>query len=151
MVQNLASREKYQAIEELIGKAPIFEPAASSRRVAEAVIEREKLLSTGLGRGVAVAHGTTEAVSDIVIVLGISEKGIDFDAFDEVPVHLLFVIANPPHRQPDYLVALAAVTRLVRDEDFRAALRDRVPAHEIEQKICLAFSESLKRYAEIPA
>lgn len=151
VVQNLVSRDKYEAIHELIDKAPVFVSSDSGPLVADAVIRREKVLSTGLGRGVAVAHGTTEAVSDIIIALGISEAGIDFDAFDEAPVHLLFVIANPPHRQPDYLVALAAVTRLMRDEGFRAALRDHVPAHEIEGRICAAFAECLKRYTKIPA
>lgn len=151
VVQNLESRDKYDAIHELIGKAPVFTDAPTSRVVAEAVIQREKLLSTGLGKGVAVAHGTTPAVSDIVIALGISEPGIDYDSFDRAPVHLLFVIANPPHRQPDYLVALSAVSRLVRDPAFRRALRDRLPAEEIERKICEAFSECLKKYTQIPA
>jgi PTS system nitrogen regulatory IIA component len=151
VVQNLESRDKYDAIQELVGKAPVFTGSSTSSLVAEAVIRRERLLSTGLGKGVAVAHGTTPAVSDITIALGISEEGIEFDSFDSVPVHLLFVIANPPHRQPDYLLALSAVTRLVRDDAFREALRARVPAREIERKICAAFSECLRKYNKIPA
>lgn len=151
VVQNLKSRDKYEAIQELIGRAPVFTDSPAGGEVAEAVIRREKLLSTGLGKGVAVAHGTTPAVSEIIIALGISQRGIDFDSFDHAPVHLLFVIANPPHRQPDYLIALSAVSRLVRDESFRSALQERVPAEEIEQKICEAFSECLKKYTQVPA
>jgi PTS system nitrogen regulatory IIA component len=151
VVQNLESRDKYNAIRELIRKAPVFMGSPTSSLVAEAVTQREKLLSTGLGKGVAVAHGTTPAVGDILIALGISERGIDFDSFDNAPVHLLFVIANPPHRQVDYLTALSTVTRLVRDEEFRQALQARVPAQEIEQMICEAFSECLKKYSQIPA
>jgi PTS system nitrogen regulatory IIA component len=109
-------------------------------------VQRERILSTGLGRGVAVAHGTTSTIKDIVIALGISEQGIDFDSFDKAPVHLLFVITNPPGRQMEYLVALSAVTRLVRDEAFRESLRAIVPPQEIELKICQAFSECLDKY-----
>jgi len=82
-----------------------------------------------------------------VIALGISERGIDFDSFDNTPVHLLFVITNPPGRQMEYLVALSAVTRLVRDEAFRESLQATAPAQEIELKICQAFSECLDSYS----
>mgnify|MGYP001029599610 CR=1 FL=1 len=151
VVQDLESREKYEAIRELIDKAPVFGSAPERQLVEEAVIRREKLLSTGLGKGVAVAHGTTEAVSDILIALGISQEGIEFDALDRAPVHLLFVIVNPPHRQVDYLTALSAVIRLVRDEAFRAALRARLPAREIERRICDAFGACLNRLNPLPA
>jgi mannitol/fructose-specific phosphotransferase system IIA component (Ntr-type) len=151
VVQSLSSNDKFEAIRELIRKAPVFSSMAAKRSVEEAVIRREKVLSTGLGRGVAVAHGTTDVVEDIVIALGISEAGIDFDAIDHAPVHLLFVITNPPGRQMEYLTALSAVTRLVRDESFRQSLRARIPAREVELKICEAFSECLKKYGKIPA
>ena len=146
VVAHLASRDKYEAIRELIRNAPVFDGSAVRDKIAEAVIAREKLLSTGLGRGVAVAHGTTDAVSEIVIALGISSVGIDYGAADEAPVHLLFVITNPPGMQAEYLLALAAVTRLVRDEAFRESLRQEAPPQAIESRICDAFSESLKNY-----
>ena len=96
-----------------------------------------------------MAHGTTDTIKEIVIALGISNEGIDFDSFDHAPVHLLFVITNPPGRQMEYLVALSTVTRLVRDEAFREALQSRVPAREIELKICQAFSDCLDRYGKL--
>lgn len=143
---HLASRDKFEAIRELIRKAPVFDGLAIRDRIAKAVIAREKLLSTGLGRGVAVAHGTTDAVQEIIIALGISQNGIDYGAIDGAPVHLLFVIANPPGMQAEYLFALAAVTRLVRDDSFRDSLCQEASSLELEQRICDAFSESLKNY-----
>jgi PTS system nitrogen regulatory IIA component len=139
VVQSLSAQDKFEAIRELIRKAPIFSSMAEKRTVEDAVIRREKVLSTGLGRGVAVAHGTTDVVDEIVIALGISEPGIDF------------VIANPPGKQLEYLTALSAVTRLVRDEAFRRSLRAKIPASAIELQICEAFSECLKKYGQIPA
>jgi PTS system nitrogen regulatory IIA component len=146
VVQCLSSHDKFDAIRELIHKAPVFAGLGCRQKLEEAVVQREKILSTGLGRGVAVAHGTTDTIDEIVIALGISQGGIDFDSFDNAPVHLLFVITNPPSRQMEYLVALSTVTRLVRDDAFRQSLRATVPAREIELKICQAFSDCLERY-----
>jgi PTS system nitrogen regulatory IIA component len=149
VVQSLSSHDKFDAIRELIHKAPVFAGLGCREKLEEAVVQREKILSTGLGRGVAVAHGTTDTIDDIIIALGISREGIDFDSFDDAPVHLLFVITNPPGRQMEYLVALSTVTRLVRDEVFRNSLRATVPAREIELMICEAFSDCLNKYGKV--
>jgi len=151
VVAGLESREKFEAIRELIHSAPVFNGVDTRNRITEAVVQREKILSTGLGRGVALAHGTTDAVDRIVIALGISRQGIEYGAVDQAAVHLLFVIINPPGRQVEYLLALAAVTRMIRDEDFRRSLQGEAPAEEIEGRICVAFSESVKNYYQVPA
>ena len=151
VVVDLESREKFEAIRELIHSAPVFDGTETRDRIAKAVVERERILTTGLGHGVALAHGTTDAVDRIVIALGISRQGIDYQAVDQAPVHLLFVIVNPPGRQVEYLLALAAVSRMVRDEEFRQKLQARAPAAEIENRICAAFSESVRNYYQVPA
>jgi PTS system nitrogen regulatory IIA component len=151
VVAGLESREKFEAIRELIRSAPVFDGAEIRDRITDAVVQRERILSTGLGRGVALAHGTTDAVDRIVIALGVSREGIDYEAVDQAPVHLLFVIVNPPDRQVEYLLALAAVTRIVRDEEFRQKLRAGASAEEIESRICAAFSEGVRSYYKLPA
>ena len=151
VVADLESREKFGAIRELIHSAPVFDGVQTRNRIAEAVVQRERILSTGLGHGVALAHGTTDAVDQVVIALGISRGGIDYEALDQAPVHLLFVIVNPPGRQVEYLLALAAVSRMVRDEEFRRKLQAGAPAAEIESRICAAFSENVKNYYKVPA
>src|SRR4030042_830623 len=123
VVVGLVSRDKFAAIRELIHSAPVFNGEQTRGRIAEAVVQREMILSTGLGRGVALAHGTTDAVDRIVIALGISRQGIDYHAVDQAPVHLLFVIINPPGRKVEDLLALAAVTRMIRDADFSRSLQ----------------------------
>jgi len=151
VVASLESREKFEAIRELIHAAPVFNGTETRNRIVEAVVQREKILSTGLGHGVALAHGTTDAVDRIIIALGISRQGIEYGAVDQAPVHLLFVIINPPGRQVEYLLALAAVTRMIRDEDFRRSLQGGAPAVEIEGRICAAFSDNVKNYYQVPA
>ncbi|MBA7631242.1 hypothetical protein ES703_38772 [subsurface metagenome] len=83
--------------------------------------------------------------------MGISEKGIDFDSIDKVPVHLLFVITSPPGKKVDYLAALAAVASVVRNDAFRESLCKFAPSEEIEKRICAAFGSCLKKYRKISA
>jgi len=149
VVRNLSSQDKFDAIRELIHKAPVFSTLDCRDKLEEAVVQREKILSTGLGRGVAVAHGTTDTINEIVIALGISRRGINFDSFDKIPVHLLFVITNPPGRQVEYLLALSTVTRLVRDEEFRRSLQAVVTAGEIESRISQAFNDCLQKHGSL--
>jgi mannitol/fructose-specific phosphotransferase system IIA component (Ntr-type) len=85
VVVGLVSRDKFAAIRELIHSAPVFNGEQTRSRIAEAGVQREMILSTGLGRGVALAHGTTDAVDRIVIALGISRLGIDYQAVDQAP------------------------------------------------------------------
>ena len=149
IVPSLTSSDKYEAIRELIHRAPIFAKVANVKKIEEAVILREHIHSTSLGHGVAIAHGATLEVNRIIIALGISEKGIDFGSIDKIPVHLLFVITSPPEKKVEYLIALAAVTRLVRDDSFRKSLNATVPCQEIEKKIYRAFHSCLKKYNKI--
>jgi PTS system nitrogen regulatory IIA component len=120
-VQEIASTDKFSAIGELIRKAPALAQVADREEFERCVITREKVRSTGLGRGVAVAHGKTCLVDHVILTLGISRSGIPFESPDGAPVNLLFLIASPPERQVEYLVALSTIARL-----FRGALRQRV-------------------------
>jgi len=147
IVQNLTSRDKFSAIQEIIHKAPVFSGAnKDTRKIKNAVLDREKMHSTGLGRGVAIAHGETEEVDNLTITLGISQGGIDFDACDKAPAKLIFIITHPPGMGSEYLIALAAVTRVVRDNIFRNALQGCRSSGEAEKMICDAFKHSLKKY-----
>jgi mannitol/fructose-specific phosphotransferase system IIA component (Ntr-type) len=146
VVSSLCCNDKYGAIKELICRAPVFSEASDKRELEEAVIQREKILSTGLGRGVAVAHGTTSTVERLIIALGFSKQGIEFDAVDKAPVHLLFVIANPPEKQRDYLRALASVATMMRNADFRKYLTDNDRDQDLEQELASTFRDCLDKY-----
>ncbi len=103
VVAELSSGEKFTAIREIIYSAPVFRQIPDLNSFEEAVISREKMQSTGFGHGVAVAHGRIPGLSRVLIGFGISRAGIPFEAADGKPVHLLFVIASPPHLSLDYL------------------------------------------------
>ena len=146
IVTPLNCNDKYGAIKELICRAPVFSEASDKRELEQAVIQREKLLSTGLGRGVAIAHGTTSTVGRLIIALGLSKEGIEFDAVDKAPVHLLFVIANPPEKKQDYLRALATVATLMRDPAFRKLLAESDCTQLLEKELAAAFQDCLEKY-----
>ncbi len=145
VVCDLENTEKFRAIHELICQAPVFRDVEGIEYLEQAVVKREQLQSTGLGNGVAVAHGKSPAVGDIVMALGISRKGIDFDAIDGKPVHFLFLVANPPGMQLEYLLALSVLVRVIRDERFREELLRCYDSKEIESRLHRAFRASMVR------
>ncbi|MFQ5563341.1 MAG: PTS IIA-like nitrogen regulatory protein PtsN [Parvularculaceae bacterium] len=96
---------------------------APADKILETLLEREQLGSTGVGDGVAIPHGKMEGLSHIVGVLARLEKPVDFDSLDDQPVDLVFLLLAPANATAAHLKALAKVSRLLRDEDARAALR----------------------------
>ena len=86
--------------------------------IVEAILKREELGSTGIGRGVAVPHTKHPSVSELVGTVAVSEEGVDFDSLDGEKVHLLFLLVSPPDRPGDHLRALENISRQLRDETF---------------------------------
>jgi PTS system nitrogen regulatory IIA component len=147
VVPDLSSTDKESAIRELIRRAPVFRELPDLERFAETAIQRERQQSTGLGHGVAVAHGRASQVERVLIALGVCRHGIPYDAPDGAPVHLLFVIASPPTMNLDYLRALSCLVRALREREVREALLARVETFEIERRIREAFSLCVGRLA----
>lgn len=100
----------------LLESGKISEDQHSS--IVEAVLKREELGSTGIGRGVAVPHTKHPSVSELVGTVAVSENGVDFDSLDGEKVHLLFLLISPPDRPGDHLRALENISRQLRDDTF---------------------------------
>jgi PTS system nitrogen regulatory IIA component len=145
VVLRLSSQDKFDAIREVVHAAPVFQSLPDPDGFERAVINRERLQTTGFGHGVAVAHGKTEAVDGIRIALGIAPEGIAFNAVDGEPVRLLFVVANPPGKQLEYLTALSSLVKIVRDAEFRRELLSSTSVAEVERKLCEAFHRDMAK------
>ena len=147
VIWDLTSTNKFDAIREVINTATVFteHEMLDPAEFAQIVIARERLQSTGFGHGVAVAHGRTESVDEPVIALGISREGIEYDALDGDPVHLLFIVANHPDHQMDYLQILATLVSMVRDELFRRELLDCRHGDEAQEKLCVVFAALIEQ------
>lgn len=92
--------------------------------VLRVVREREKVLSTGIGHGVALPHGKSDACTDLAIAAGVTSEPVDFDALDQEPVRLVFMLVSPESAAGPHIKALSRISRLVRRPDVRARLMD---------------------------
>jgi len=128
---DLKAQDKKSAINELAEMLHKTKKTKKVAEVVEAVLEREKLGSTGIGQGVAIPHGKTNAVSEQIGVLGISQKGVDFHSLDGEPVYLIFLLVGPAEIAGQHLKALARISRLFKDKFFRQALREAKSTEEI--------------------
>ena len=108
--------------------------------IYKALVDREKLGSTGIGKGVAIPHAKTESAKELTVALGISRKGIDFNSMDDEEVHIFFVFASPNKDSQIYLKVLARISRLIREENFRQNLMDCKTAKEVIA--CIAEKEN---------
>jgi len=120
---NMKSTNKTDAIKELVALLKTTGTVANDEIVARVVLEREELGSTGIGEGIAVPHGKSDVVDNVVAVFGRSEKGIDFKSeVDNVPVRLVFLLVAPTGSSGPHLLALARISRLLKSKDFRERL-----------------------------
>jgi len=119
---SLAATTKKQALEEL---ANVAAPLAKidAKELFNSLLQRERLGSTGLGRGIAVPHVHVRGLTKIVCHFARLAKPIDFEAPDKQPVDLIFLLLSPEFASGDHLKALARISRLVRDTKAIDALR----------------------------
>ncbi len=85
----------------------------------DAIIEREKIVTTGIGMGVAIPHAKLQDYDDFFIAVGILDKGVDWDALDGNPVRLVFLIGGPDDKQTEYLQILSSLTLALKDPERR--------------------------------
>jgi fructose-specific phosphotransferase system IIA component len=122
IVTQLASVKKSEVIEELIDCFVQNGVVTDKGQFKKTIEEREKLQSTGIGGGVAIPHGRSDSVRELKVVFGRSVAGIDFEALDDQPVHLIFMIAAPKKIHREYLQIVAKIARLLKSKVMRQAL-----------------------------
>jgi PTS system fructose-specific IIA component/PTS system nitrogen regulatory IIA component len=101
--------------------------------IVRAILKREELGSTGIGRGVAVPHTKHPSVDELVGTVAVSTRGVEFDALDGDKVFLLFLLVSPPDRPGDHLRALENISRQLRNDDFCRFLKQSKSRDEIWQ------------------
>jgi mannitol/fructose-specific phosphotransferase system IIA component (Ntr-type) len=118
----LDSRTKSEVLEELVRLVSPDRQDMDTSAVLASVRERETVLSTGIGGGVAIPHGKTPTVDQLVLAAGVSRTPIDFDALDGKPVQLFFLLVGPESAAGAHVKALSRISRLLRRESLRAGL-----------------------------
>lgn len=122
IIPNLRATSKKQALQELAKRAAALS-GQHERAVFDTLLEREKLGTTGVGRGIAIPHGKLATLDSVHGLFARLETAIDFDAVDEQPVDLIFLLIAPEAAGADHLKALARVSRLLRDQRLCERLR----------------------------
>lgn len=122
IVPDLASSDKEGVIGELCAALGRTQPGLEVRRLTEALLEREKLGSTGIGEGVAIPHGKLPGISGLLAAFGRSVQGVDFAAIDGKPTNLFFVLFAPENSAGIHLKALARISRLLKSPQFRRSI-----------------------------
>ena len=122
IIPNLRANSKKQALQEIARRAADL-TGQHERAIFDVLLERERLGTTGVGHGIAIPHGKLPTLDRVHGLFARLERPIDFDAIDEQPVDLIFVLLAPEQAGADHLKALARVSRMLRDGQVCDKLR----------------------------
>jgi len=114
VIASLAARSKTEAIEELLDRVTAHYPDLDRKKIGRAIAEREELENTSYGRGIAFPHARTDAVSEMIVAMGISQKGIDSDTPDKKLLHAVCLLLTPRNIAQLYLQTLSAFASFAR-------------------------------------
>ncbi|MEW6525646.1 MAG: PTS sugar transporter subunit IIA [Spirochaetota bacterium] len=118
-IKFLKSQNKYKAIEELADVFKGTDVCSDIKAFINALKEREEIMTTGIGFGIAVPHAKLESVNKIAFAIGISKKGIDFNSIDGKPVHLVVLVAAGERQHKEYLKLLSKIMSVLKNDTIR--------------------------------
>jgi PTS system nitrogen regulatory IIA component len=122
IIASLSATNKTAIIKELAAHLANSTPSVETAELTKVLIDREGLASTAIGEGVAIPHGKLPSVSEIVACIGRARDGVDFDSMDGQPTYLFFVMVAPESSTGAHLKALARISRVFKDGEFRRRL-----------------------------
>ncbi len=120
---SLQARDKESSIKELVQLLESAHGVNTRGEILSKVLQRESMMSTGIGNGVAIPHGKTRLLDHLLGACAVSPAGIDFDTMDGEPATLFILLVSPESLRGPHVKALANVSRLLKEESVRNALR----------------------------
>mgnify|MGYP001189077712 FL=1 len=142
---NLDVTDKDDAIRKVIELAAKSNKILDKEKVSKTIFEREKLVSTGVGKGFAIPHGKTDSISDVVAAFAITKEPIDFDSIDGEPVRFIFMLIGKENLLNTHIKLLSRISRLMNKDEFRERLLEAVSPEEVHS----IFKEEEKNYFDI--
>ena len=126
IIPEMKASNRWEAIDELINQLITSGKTKAEHRdaIAAVVKKRETSMSTGIGFGIGIPHASTDLIGEVIGAMGRSKKGIQFDALDNQPVHLVMLFLVPQGQFQKHLHTLANIAKLLHRKDFRQALED---------------------------
>lgn len=145
IISDLKGNKKEEVINELIDLLVNDNRVQDIEKVRSAVLEREKIMSTGVGKGFAIPHGKTNSITDIIAAFGKTKKPIDYNALDNQPVHLVFLLVGKDNLVSKHIKLLSRISRMMNKDDFRNKLLEAGSAEEILD----IFNKEEENYFEV--
>jgi len=142
---NLDTADKEDAIKKVIDLAAKSGKILDVAKVSGTIYEREKLVSTGVGKGFAIPHGKTDSISDVVAAFAITKEPIDFDSIDGEPVRYIFLLIGKENLLNTHIKLLSRISRLMNKDEFRERLLEAANPEEV----LAIFKEEEKNYFDI--
>lgn len=142
---NMEAVDKEDSLKKVIALAASSKKILDIDKVSETINEREKLVSTGVGKGFAIPHGKTDAISDIVAAFAITKDPIDFDSIDGEPVRFIFLLVGKETLLNTHIKLLSRISRLMNKDEFR----DKLLNAKTSEEVLNIFREEEKNYFDI--
>jgi len=142
---NLDAADKDDSIKKIIDISTRTGRILDLNKVTDVIFERERLVFTGVGKGFAIPHGKTDAISDIVAAFVITKNPIDFDSIDGEPVRFIFLLIGKESLLNTHIKLLSRISRLMNKEEFR----DRLLEAKAKDEVLNIFREEEKNYIDI--
>lgn len=130
---NPSVKDRWELIESMLDVAIKNKAVKSEYRdtIKKTLFEREKSMSTGIGKGVAIPHCSCPYVDDVVMIMALSKKGINFESIDNMPVHIAILLIVPKDKISQHIKTLANIAKLMSDDSLREALSGAKDAQDI--------------------
>lgn len=144
IISSLQGTTKTEVINELLNLFKDDERVNNLEGMSNAVHEREKIMSTGVGKGFAIPHAKTNCVNEIVAAFGKLEKPLDFQALDEQPVNIIFLLVGKENLVGPHIKLLSRISRMMNKDEFRESLANAKTPEEIYS----LFEEEERQYFE---
>jgi len=145
ILTDFKSDDKEDVINELIDLYKENDKVNDIEKVRTAILDREKIMSTGVGKGFAIPHGKTNAVTDVIAAFGITARDIDYDALDGNPVHLVFLLVGRDDMVSKHIKLLSRISRLMNKDEFR----ERLANSNSKEEIINIFKEEEEQYFDV--
>jgi fructose-specific phosphotransferase system IIA component len=132
----LESKDKKSVITELVDLLDANGLLLNKDTVLKAVMAREQTRSTGIGSRIAVPHGKCDAVKELVMSIGVAKEPIDFESIDGKPVTIIILLVSPANQTGPHIQALAKISKLMLDEEFKQELEKATSSDEVYKLLC---------------
>jgi len=133
IILNLKAKTRDKAIKELLTKLNESQAVADFDQAYSAVLEREKIMTTGVGNGIAIPHCKHNSCPNFAVGLAVVPQGIDFEAIDKKPAKIIFLLIGPENNPSLHIKLLSRISRLMSNEELRQQIiKSKTPAEVLE-------------------